>query len=609
MDRMALRLLSLCFVIFYCATVVLSKSQTVTVDTCNPNVHYSALTIDCCAREVCQWQHPPDAPASHQRAWENIAFSWGCILGVVFAVLAALAIAEVYYVYLTVTNSLLSSPVDLRTPSATSLDRSPHQPQPRRLRITVQPQQTFLIGDSDCLVLSPLNSPGVELPAIWGPIPGPDSRGRAPAVVQNPGPHVYVHSNSGSGERQTQAVAVGHHLTTSHPNPQSDNSPDNNTRTQSPRAKRYISWIPIPRAFTAPYSAIRRLSRSSTLFATLTGLSSMQPVSVKILGVGLSWDHVPDRALPGPPHDMEWLKRLFFEHRYIWFECLLDRKATYDAIRGRMKRMYRDATTETYLIFYFAGHGTEDNAFELYDARSLNEVVLNEWIIEFRQEMSKHVPVYFIFDFCRESRVERKADLADDVHIIWACSPFQSALDLNLPLKRGGNDDLPRSCFLIALILAVDDASKDSALLPWQYFAMRIKELVMVVRGVRCYRSRCKPPWYCCRCETCLGGEDLCTHIKHSEERRLFQVVSMSTLKENPNFSAVVQFVANNFPMHIQRVTHRVANNQWFMFFNPGHIVANKGSIKPRYLPRKDTNTAARATVRHMTVPGGLDAL
>jgi hypothetical protein len=341
------------------------------------------------------------------------------------------------------------------------------------------------------------------------------------AVIQQGSSEVVNHSNLDM-EGQTTGAAVQHPVEP-HDAQLENGSGTNNVQPVS-TAQRFLSWVLEPRAGSTPNPTIRSTSKRDTLIGSLLGLASVERAFVRVLGVGLSWDHVQGRALLGPPHDMLWLQNFFAGQEDIEFNYLLDQKATLEAIRHSVKKMYLAKDTD-YLVLYFAGHGTANNGFELYDPASdpLTEVILNDWIVELRKETSKHIPVYIVFDFCRESHVVPQTSLAEGVNVIWACSPTESALDLRL----NKDNDLPLSCFLIAMLLTIGDASKDSNLVIWKLFAVRLKELVNVVRGVQCFRSRCRPPWYCCRCETCMGG-GLCNHGCHSDARRPFQVVSIS---------------------------------------------------------------------------------
>lgn len=299
-----------------------------------------------------------------------------------------------------------------------------------------------------------------------------------------------------------------------------------------PTSRQLPSPTLTPRAGTAPGS----------LFGSLVGFPHVKspprtPAKsprIRILGVGLSWSYSPTRKLPGTIHDMNWLAKFFHGQEDIQFNRLLDHDATLAAIHEHFKAMYLEATKSDHdqdLILYFSGHGTVNNAFELYGSTSepLNEVMLNQWIVELHEETKRRIPVYIVFDFCRESLVEPSTNLADGVYIIWACSPAQSALDLNLK-----NKDLPYSCFLLSLLLAIDDVSKDLDLATnatpqqfglalWGRFTVRLAQLVNVVRGIRCLRpgpekAQCRPPWRCCVCPDCQSGT-LCEHEGHPEDR------------------------------------------------------------------------------------------
>lgn len=357
---------------------------------------------------------------------------------------------------------------------------------------------------------------------------------------------------------------------------------------------------PERRAETAPNFIMRSASRKLTLLRSLMGRGSMQPVrrvDIRILGVGLSWDHDESKALPGPKHDIRWLETFFRNCQGVQFSFLLDGAVTHEGIRRWLEETYETSTAESYLVLYFTGHGAEDDSLELYDSGTINAILLNKWISELRQKTCKHIPVYIVFDFCRTSPVEPTTKLAEDIHIVWACSPFQSAYDLDL------SSDLPRSCFLMALALAVHDASTGPSLPAWKPLATRLRELVNVVQGGLYWGSKDTLPWRVCRCRVCLGG-DTCPDAINSKEH---QIVSLSTLETNLDFSALARFVASRFPLHIQRVVHRVSNDRWVMYFNPARIPTNRGSLQPRRpeFLRNNVCVSTQVIVRHMTLPTG----
>ncbi|CAE6530423.1 unnamed protein product [Rhizoctonia solani] len=191
-----------------------------------------------------------------------------------------------------------------------------------------------------------------------------------------------------------------------------------------------------------------------------------QNTLVHVLAIGLSWRHIKKKALPGPEHDLCWLKNFFVDQKRVQFTSLLDNEVSFDTIHLSVTRIYSDAQPNDCLVLYFTGHGDDENAFELYDddPGSLDEVILNDWIVKLRRETSKTIPVYIIFDFCRENPASSSAQLDSGVTVFWSCPPGQKSPDMML------SKDLPYSCFLLALFLAIDDSSKFHASHTLQYF-------------------------------------------------------------------------------------------------------------------------------------------
>ncbi|KDN48730.1 hypothetical protein RSAG8_02717, partial [Rhizoctonia solani AG-8 WAC10335] len=204
---------------------------------------------------------------------------------------------------------------------------------------------------------------------------------------------------------------------------------------------------------------------------------------------------------------------------------------------------------------------------------------------------------------CRPGLVEPKTKLDNGVNVIWACSPTESALDLKL---KSPDNALPRSCFLLSLILAIDDFSADPTAPVVERFTIRMKEFVRVIRGLHCYGHKCRrpAPWRCCRCKSCLEGK-LCTHEEHKGNLP-FQVVSIGGIGGNSDLSAVAKYIADRFPLHIKRAADRVSKDHWVLYFNPSHISANKRPLNPRN-PRLGMNVGTGANMaRNMTIPANL---
>ncbi|CUA68486.1 hypothetical protein RSOLAG22IIIB_03523 [Rhizoctonia solani] len=317
-----------------------------------------------------------------------------------------------------------------------------------------------ILGGHGDYVTSPMES----IPCLFEPpkivVQAPDSvtRGRTSAVTQKAKSISSNHFDPAMDESQV------------HESEDCQSSKASKKRAQSQHGPPSIT-TPIPanetRAQTAPCIKIR----SASLAKSLTGLVSLQQAIVHVLAVGMSWEGIAggSRVLPGPHHDIEWLRNLFSFQKNFRFSSLLDHAATLTAIRQSLENMLSVASEDDPLVLYFSGHGGQGDSFELYGSILLTEVMLNEWIVQFRSTALRNSPVYIIFDFCRPDRVKPNTELASGVNVIWACSPTESALDLRL---KDPKNHLPRSCFLLSLILAIDDVSEDpkprlfNALLP-----------------------------------------------------------------------------------------------------------------------------------------------
>ncbi|KAL5634735.1 hypothetical protein ACGC1H_002689 [Rhizoctonia solani] len=455
----------------------------------------------------------------------------------------------------------------------------------------------FILEDSSHVVMSPvegIHNPPEPLAAMTTQLSS--TRGRVVAVTQN-----------------TDPISGGLGRNVLKPQKHESGIQQGSGTLWNPPRTRYISpaldQVNQSQAHAAPSVKIR----SATLVKSLTGLVLAQQATVHIVRVGVSWNGFGGdsrQALPGPPHDMEWLQTVFTSQENFRFKPLLDRDATLEAVHQSLGDMHSVAEDNDFIVLYFSGHGAHNDSFELYSPQSpddsdlLNEAMLNEWIVEFRSKTRKPPrPVYIIFDFCRPSLVEPKTKLDDGVNVIWACSPTQSALDLKLKSSDYG---LPRSCFLLSLILAIDDFSADPTAPVVERFTIRMKEFVRVIRGLHCYGLKCRrpAPWRCCRCKTCLGGK-LCTHDKHEGDLP-FQVVSIGGIGGNSDLSAVAKYIADRFPLHIKRAADRVSKHHWVLYFNPSHISANRRPLNPRN-HRLGMSVGIEANrIRNMTIPVNL---
>ncbi|CAE7143345.1 unnamed protein product [Rhizoctonia solani] len=396
-----------------------------------------------------------------------------------------------------------------------------------------------------------------------------------------------------------------------------DSGPDDRLRVvvarPLPRKKSYTRRIHTAPCLSTSDFVFRPPEPVNVLLGSLRGfqlrpVAPSQNTTIHVLAIGLSWNHIKDRALRGPTHDIGWLKKLCADQRQVQFKSLLDEEASFSRIRRSVAHMYMNAQPGDYVVLYFTGHGDGKNAFELYDSPwSLDEVILNDWIVKLRQKLSKHVPVYIIFDFCRESLAKSNAQLDKDVTVIWSCPPGQKSSDVRL------SDDLPYSCFLLALLFSIYDSSKYQVSSAVQlYFARRMMELLNFIWGIKCYKpGPLRRKRWCRHLRSCK----LCRVEKRGDQDggewpdlRLFEALDNMYLGKLPDFETVVRYASTRFPLPIRKAHQLLRANQWFMYFNPSLISTDKGSstLKTKFLLR-DVNIESESALqaRGTTLPLG----
>ncbi|CAE6465793.1 unnamed protein product [Rhizoctonia solani] len=255
----------------------------------------------------------------------------------------------------------------------------------RKTTIQCTPVPTYI---EEQLVQSPTGEQASQIPDTFTGNVTQDSkiRGRTQAVVRPPS-LIQTHLNP-------VVSAVGQSTPYSSTQPASVPAKRKEARKKTVHSKGRTGGV------YTPSKSLDRDFRSpeprNTLFGSLTGFLTFKSpklpnIPVHILGVGLSWSHDKARELPGPGHDIRWLQGFFDYQHQFHFTPLLDGQATFDAIYRHVARIYSTADPSSYMILYFTGHGDGNNAFELYDKDpgSLDEVILNEWIVELRQKNIK----------------------------------------------------------------------------------------------------------------------------------------------------------------------------------------------------------------------------
>ncbi|CAE6505117.1 unnamed protein product [Rhizoctonia solani] len=182
-----------------------------------------------------------------------------------------------------------------------------------------------------------------------------------------------------------------------------------------------------------------------------------------ILAVGFTYDELKD----DPQHDLGVLKGLFDAHgsERTHFRIISGEEATLGAIEEAIRKLYREALElpDSNILILLTGEGDTENRMHLKGGGFITEQHLLRWIQKLRIECyPKNRTVTIVLDYCRPNKgvlFETEPSPSTwvpvrpshvGVEFIWSCHPGQLATALRLP----STPEIPRSCFLLALMMA-----------------------------------------------------------------------------------------------------------------------------------------------------------
>ncbi|QRV75375.1 ICE-like protease (caspase) p20 domain protein [Ceratobasidium sp. AG-Ba] len=249
-------------------------------------------------------------------------------------------------------------------------------------------------------------------------------------------------------------------------------------------------------------------SRSSPLRKTLVGHDLNRVPAFVVLGVG-----VGDQSLPGPAHDLDLLSAILPDGI---FYPIKGTDATREAIHQQLRTIFNVIQDHVLAVLYFTGHSNGSD-FMLHNGDPLTVATLLDWIYEIRRETGKRSPVFIAFDHCRDSLdlPRMPSDKLQDIYIVWACSPLQTAFELKL------DDAVPYSEFLKAAFLTMTELLSyppDSQIHLLERLSDWMSLGVKVHRGIVCKNAKCENVWVECRCRVCFAN-GLCYHPNRDADR------------------------------------------------------------------------------------------
>lgn len=347
-----------------------------------------------------------------------------------------------------------------------------------------------------------------------------------------------------------------------------------------------------------------------------------QICSISFLFVGLDWKHDEARSpLSGLTHDLDWFRQLFSMARdTVAFYSLPGFSATLTTIYTAILNAFKRSQLQTAIVLYFVGHSNDLGAFELYDGSLVRASTLVQWITEIRKQ-TKHLPVWIILDHCRPNLPASPAPRipADDIYVLWACSPGQSAGSVAI------DSNLPSSSLLQALFLTMDDLLNTPGDFSGSLLDLIDQWMLRVVyttRGIICEGKKCPIPWRVCPCSSCASG-GCCRHSTHST---LFEPVQnvvgvfwglevcpalftlgfyINTLNEQDAVNTtrlltLTRPIRDRFNIQIGQIAQGIRENMWFRkYVGCSHLFVFILTMK-----RKKKNVCIRTISRKMRVKG-----
>ncbi|KAH7343332.1 hypothetical protein B0J17DRAFT_172783 [Rhizoctonia solani] len=196
-------------------------------------------------------------------------------------------------------------------------------------------------------------------------------------------------------------------------------------------------------------------SKFSSTPSTLPISSAMS--TLHILAVGVAYGGLED-----PEHDLNILQTLFKgpEPEKARFKGISGKEATLETIEQAMGELYREVvrSSGSNLLIILTGEGDKDNRMHLMGDAFITDTDLRRWMWKLQIDCHpNNRTVTIILDHCRTKPVMPTKVSHVGVEFIWTCSPGQTAAALRFRSVR----DVPRSCFLLALIMTSYNYSRN----------------------------------------------------------------------------------------------------------------------------------------------------
>ncbi|KAL5636557.1 hypothetical protein ACGC1H_000493 [Rhizoctonia solani] len=199
----------------------------------------------------------------------------------------------------------------------------------------------------------------------------------------------------------------------------------------------------------SPHEATFHPTFGSPLQASLyTG--SHVPPTLYMLVIAVAYDGLKD-----PQHDFDLIQSWLKDHKSgkIRFQGMSGKEATRERIEEAIRELYSEALHGhgSKLLILLTGEGDNINRMHLMGERFITDTDIRNWLWRLRSEARPIVvPTTVVLDYCRTNKYIPLGAMQDGIEFIWSCSLGQKAAALKFKNPEG----MPRSCFLLALMMA-----------------------------------------------------------------------------------------------------------------------------------------------------------
>ncbi|CAE6460270.1 unnamed protein product [Rhizoctonia solani] len=246
-------------------------------------------------------------------------------------------------------------------------------------------------------------------------------------------------------------------------------------------------------------SSLQRPHRGSTLSISETRLDRKSPsLEVSLYGnprlfrPGLIVWFILVVAVNGqlqdPEHDLEFWKKMLndpaLKSEAIYFISLVGEGATREHIREGIAQLFHDSEAlgvpdRVKLFVYLTGEGNDQNSMCLLNEEGLSKREINQWMWELRATWGYTRSITLVLDICRRNGHEQEPSSYCGIEFISSCSTGQKAQ----AIRFESDQDMPYSCFFLALVVASLDSSMSTNASFETNIGWRLSQLVGLIKS------------------------------------------------------------------------------------------------------------------------------